>query len=99
MGLNKHLPLVEQRDDLYLERITLYNQSEDYPKARHLLSTRKFHPWEGGEGRVIQQYLICHLELAKQATCSGKYEEALTLLKQAENYPSNLGEGNRSAGK
>lgn len=91
--LNKYLPLVEQRDDLYLERITLYNQSEDYTKARHLLSTRKFHPWEGGEGKVIQQHIICHLELAKQAAGAGKYEEALELLNQAENYPSNLGEG------
>lgn len=91
--LNKHLYLVEQRDDLYLERITLYNRSGDYTKAKKLLSTRRFHPWEGGEGRVIQQYIICHLELAKQAVSTRKYEEALQLLDQAENYPSNLGEG------
>ncbi len=91
--LNKHLSLVDQRDDLYLERITLYNQSKDYGKAKSLLSAHTFHPWEGGEGKVIQQYLICCLELAKQAVSAGKYEEALGLLSQAENYPSNLGEG------
>ncbi|MBX3255879.1 MAG: DUF5107 domain-containing protein [Chitinophagaceae bacterium] len=91
--LNKYLPLVEQRDDLYLERITLYNQSEDYTKAKELLSVHIFHPWEGGEGKVIQQHIICHLELAKQAAGTGKYEEALQLLNQAESYPSNLGEG------
>ncbi|HRQ52334.1 MAG TPA: tetratricopeptide repeat protein, partial [Agriterribacter sp.] len=37
--------------------------------------------------------IICHLELAKQCAGNGRYEEALQLLGQAENYPSNLGEG------
>lgn len=91
--LNKHLPLVEQRDDLYLERITLYNQLGDHLNARRLLGAHKFHPWEGGEGKVTAQHIICHLELAKQAAGAGKYEDALQLLNQAENYPSNLGEG------
>lgn len=91
--LNDHLSLVEQRDDLYLERITLYNQTEDYTKVKALLSTRKFHPWEGGEGKVIQQYIICHIALAKRSVVSGDLEEALQLLTLSENYPSNLGEG------
>lgn len=91
--LNKHLLLVAQRDDLYLERITLYNQLGDYAEAKQLLSNYKFHPWEGGEGKVIQQHLICHLELARQLIAAGNYEEALQLLDNAEHYPPNLGEG------
>lgn len=91
--LNQHLSLVEQRDDLYLEQVTLYNQTGEYAQAKQLLSTRKFHPWEGGEGMVIKQYVICHIELAKQAVAQGRLEDALHLLSQAENYPSNLGEG------
>jgi len=91
--LNQYLPLAEQRDDLYLERVTLYNQAGEYAVAKQLLSTRKFHPWEGGEGMVIKQYVICHVELAKQAIEQGRLEDALHLLSQAENYPSNLGEG------
>ena len=91
--LEQHLALVEKRDDLYLERITLYNQSGKYQKAKDLLSDYKFHPWEGGEGKVITQYIICNLELAKQSIDEGNYNEALQLLTQAENYPSNLGEG------
>jgi len=91
--LNRYLPLVQQRDDLWLEIITLYNQLGNYTKARSLLSARKFHPWEGGEGMVIKQYLICNVELAKQSIAAGKYEDALELLNLAENYPSNLGEG------
>ncbi|MEO9004739.1 MAG: DUF5107 domain-containing protein, partial [Ginsengibacter sp.] len=91
--LEEHLSLVNQRDDLYLERITLHNQLGDYTKAKELLSNYKFHPWEGGEGKVIRQYLICHLELAKNSIEHSKYEVALQLLKEAENYPFNLGEG------
>jgi len=91
--LEKHLPLVEERDDLYLERITLYNQSGEYEIAQKLLSARQFHPWEGGEGKVILQFLICHIEMAKKALHEGANEQALQLLAKLENYPWNLGEG------
>lgn len=91
--LEKHLSLVESRDDLYLERVTLYNQLGAYQKAKDLIAAHQFHPWEGGEGKAVAQYLICQLELAKQAIACGKNEAALQLLEEAENYPSNLGEG------
>jgi tetratricopeptide (TPR) repeat protein len=91
--LEKHLSLVEQRDDLYLERITIYNQLGEYEKAQRLLASRHFHPWEGGEGKVISQFLICHIELAKKALCGGENEHTLKLLDKLENYPVNLGEG------
>ncbi len=91
--LENHLPLVESRDDLYLERITLYNQLAGYSKAKELIASYNFHPWEGGEGKVVGQYLICHLELAKQSIELGDYDDALKLLNKAEVYPINLGEG------
>jgi tetratricopeptide (TPR) repeat protein len=91
--LEKYRPLVESREDMYLERVTLYNQLGDYQKAKDLIAAFTFHPWEGGEGKVVGQYLLCHLELARQALKEGKAEEALQLLNEAENYPSNLGEG------
>jgi tetratricopeptide (TPR) repeat protein len=91
--LEKHLTATEQRDDLYLERITLYNQLGQYQTARQLLATRQFHPWEGGEGKVVGQYLICHIELAKQALRTDNPTESLNLLTAAETYPHNLGEG------
>ncbi len=91
--LEKHLNLVEQRDDLCIERITLYNQLAQYEKAKELIASRKFHPWEGGEGKVTGQYTLCRLELAKQAIAYECYAEALALLKETESYPHNLGEG------
>jgi tetratricopeptide (TPR) repeat protein len=91
--LERHLPLVEQRDDLYLERITLYNHTGGYEKARGLIASRKFHPWEGGEGKATGQYILCRLQLAKQAIDEKRFADALALLHETDVYPHNLGEG------
>jgi tetratricopeptide (TPR) repeat protein len=91
--LEQHLEQVEERDDLSIERITLYNQLGRYDEARRMIAERKFHPWEGGEGKITGQYVLCRIELAKQAIADGRYQEALTLLAETEQYPHNLGEG------
>ena len=91
--LKKYPELVEERDDLCIERITLYNQIGEYKIAYDLINKRQFHPWEGGEGKVIAQYLICRLELAKLAFKDKNYKEALRLMKETDKYPHNLGEG------
>lgn len=91
--LELHLFLVEQRDDLYLERVTLCNQNGQYLKAKALLDDRRFHPWEGGEGKVSAQYQLCRTELAKELMDEGDVDQALVLLRQAFEYPTNLGEG------
>ena len=91
--LENYLLLVEQRDDLYLERVAIYNQIGNYEKAYELIAARQFHPWEGGEGKVVYQFLLCHIEIAKKALSEGRNEYALQLLTEAETYPLNLGEG------
>lgn len=91
--LEEHLELVEERDDLSIERITLYNQLERYEEAKDLIDGRKFHPWEGGEGKITGQYVLCRVELAKRAIHEERYTDAIALLKETESYPHNLGEG------
>jgi len=91
--LEKHLPLVEDRDDLYLERVTLYNLLGQFEKAFELLMKRKLHPWEGGEENVSGQYVFSLTEMAKRAITNGEYIKALEFLEQAKVYPENLGEG------
>lgn len=91
--LDKFAALVQQRDDLYLEKITLHNNLGEYVTAKKLLAARQFHPWEGGEGKVIGQFLLCQTELAKQAILAGRFEEAIALLNETKQYPENLGEG------
>lgn len=91
--MEAHLPEVEQRDDLSIERITLYNQLGRYTEAKELIAARKFHPWEGGEGKITGQYVLCHIELAKIALSEKRYADALVLLDETDAYPFNLGEG------
>nr|WP_294895347.1 DUF5107 domain-containing protein [uncultured Pedobacter sp.] len=91
--LEKHLNLVLQRDDLYLERVSIYNFLGDYRMALELLNQRKFHPWEGGEGKVSAQYVYSLTELAKQEIQKGSFTKAIEKLVEAQQYPHNLGEG------
>jgi tetratricopeptide (TPR) repeat protein len=91
--LEQHLAVVNSRDDLYLERAALYNFLGVYDKAFELISSRKFHPWEGGEGKVSAQYCYSLVEMAKQKIRDGKFRDAIALLDQARVYPHNLGEG------
>ena len=81
------------RDDLYLEIAALHNFLGNPEKAYHLINTRKFHPWEGGEGRVSGQYIYSLVEMAKKQISAGKYHEAIESLTLAQTYPDNLGEG------
>ena len=55
------MDLVEKRDDLYIEFVTLYNNTSKNEEALRLIMNRKFHPWEGGEGKVIAQYVLSHV--------------------------------------
>jgi tetratricopeptide (TPR) repeat protein len=85
--------LAEQRDDLTLERITLLNLLGRYQEALDILTTRNFHPWEGGEGKVTGQYILSLVELAKEQLQVKTYRQAIDYLERALVYPDNLGEG------
>ena len=91
--LQKYPKLIQQRDDLVLEEITLLNQLGRYEEAMQKLDAHQFHPWEGGEGKVSSQYQIARVELAKQAISAKDYEKAVLLLNECLDYPPHLGEG------
>mgnify|MGYP002623553756 CR=1 FL=1 len=101
--LQKYPELIQQRDDLVLEEITLLNQTGHYEEAMRKLDAHQFHPWEGGEGKVPSQYQTARVELAKRllrekgTVNSEKFatavQEAIQLLNQCLEYPHHLGEG------
>ena len=91
--LEKYLEVVSKRDDLYLEYITLLNQCGEYEKALKCIESRRFHPWEGGEGKVPAQYQTAHLQLAKQFMKDEEYNKAMEHIDACFEYPENLGEG------
>jgi len=85
--------LVDRRDDLTLEFITLLNQCGQWEAALRHLSSRRFSPWEGGEGLVSAQYAYAHRALGRAALAAGNASDALEHFEAARRYPPNLGEG------
>ena len=91
--LDENFELVKQRDDLFLQYITLLNCKREYQKALEGIQSRRFHPWEGGEGTVSTQYRFALTQLAVAKIAAGESVAAIELLEQAIEYPENLGEG------
>lgn len=93
--MEAHGDLLEKRDDLYTEYITLLNVCGRYGEAYEKIMSHNFHPWEGGEGKIPAQYRTSLIRLAKAEANAGtsQKEKAVSLLEQALIYPHNLGEG------
>jgi len=91
--LDAHASLVERRDDLTVERVTLLNELGRWDEALSALSARRFSPWEGGEGLTSAQYVNAHRALGWAALEAGGAVEALAHFEAARVYPHNLGEG------
>jgi tetratricopeptide (TPR) repeat protein len=91
--LEKHASLVAERDDLYIERVSLLNRLGRHDEALSCLNARHFHPWEGGEGKVTGQYVFALREMARQQLEAGDPRGAIALLERARTFPDNLGEG------
>lgn len=91
--LDQYKEIAFTRDDLYLEYVTLLNQLGRYEEAIEMIRQRRFHPWEGGEGKVPAQYQLARVELVKMCLRTGKHGQALKMIDECFEYPSDLGEG------
>jgi len=90
--LEKWLELVRQRDDLCVELCALYNQTHQPDKALALVRSRRFQPWEGGEGGPLGQHVRSHLALGRRALGKGDCARACDYFAAALGAPANLGE-------
>ena len=92
-ALEANMDLVRARDDLSTEIATLYNQTGQPQKALDYMLSRRFHPWEGGTGRISRQYVRAHFLLGRAALKADDPQTALTHFEAAQStYPENLGE-------
>ncbi len=87
-----HEPLVRQRDDLAVEVCALLNQTGRPDRALSLLSSRRFQPWEGGEGQALAQYVASRLALGREALEEGRVADARLEFQSALTVPEKLGE-------
>ncbi|MBQ8987831.1 MAG: DUF5107 domain-containing protein, partial [Lachnospiraceae bacterium] len=89
----ENLSLIEKRDDLYTEYVTVLNLNGLHKEAYDATIHHNFQTWEGAEGKITTQYKTALLEMAKNAYLEGDDAKAENLLITALAYPINLGEG------
>jgi tetratricopeptide (TPR) repeat protein len=90
--MERHRALVNLRDDLTVEFCALLNQTGQHEQALHVLTGRKFQPWEGGEGGALAQHVRSHQGLGRQALAVGEGDKARVHFESALAAPQNLGE-------
>jgi tetratricopeptide (TPR) repeat protein len=91
--MEAHYHLVKSRDDLLVLYGEVLNGLREYEKTINVLMEHRFHPWEGGEGKVPALHIEARIGLAKRMIQAEHYAEAVTELEKALVYHENFGEG------
>lgn len=91
--IEAHEGLAEERDTLMLAYVRLLNMCGRYEDALDKLSNHRFHVWEGGEGKVADEYKTALFGIAEKCMAKGDFEKAIGLMERTLTYPDNLGEG------
>ena len=89
----RNIDLIDKRDDLYTEYVTLLNTCGRYDEAHQKIAAHNFRTWEGAEGKITAQFKLSLFMLAKNELDNGKPQKAVLLINEALSYPDNLGEG------
>ena len=90
--LESHRELLLQRDDATTEYCSLHIDAGRLDDAAAILHTRRFAPWEGGEGRVLAVWEDLHLAFAGRYEVAGDLISALVSVQKAIDVPTHLGE-------
>ncbi len=90
--LESHLATVQKSDPTVLRLAYLYNETGQYDKSLAILTTRRFHVWEGAAALHAPFVDACLLRGLKKLA-SGQSADALRDLQTANTYPENLQAG------
>ncbi len=88
----KYPELLAERDDCYLDKLTLISQTGDFEKAIEMARVKRFHIYEGGEGKLTKQHAWMHTLYGKELMESGQYKKAEEILYNGVNMPKSYGE-------
>lgn len=94
--LERHASLLGERDDLAVRYAELLLDAERVDEAWSLLTTRRFRPFEGGEGRVIAAFDRASCMRAEKLLDTNPHAAA-ALLESGLEPPRTLGEGRHPA--
>lgn len=83
---------VRNHDTVLVRLALLATQQKHYDQALGLLMPHRFKPWEGG-AIVREMYVLANVQKGRQALAARSAIEAEAALRQALEYPHNLGAG------
>lgn len=87
--LEKHRPVLEQRDDAVSRLVLVYAQLGRYQDAEKILAERHFNVWEGSRG-LRDAYEDVWLLSGRRHFRAGDFKQALADYRQALEFPFNL---------
>jgi tetratricopeptide (TPR) repeat protein len=90
--LEAHMATVQKSDPTVLRLAYLYNETGQFDKSLAILTTRRFHVWEGAEA-LRQPFVDACLLRGLARLVTGRNEEALQDFLLANTYPENLQAG------
>ena len=90
--LESRLAAVQKSDPATLRLAYLYNETGQYDKSLAILTTRRFHVWEGAEA-LRQPFVDACLLRGLERLAAGRNDAALQDFLLANTYPENLQAG------
>ena len=89
---DKYPKLLKERDDCYLDKLTLLSQQGKYKEAIDMAAVKHFHIYEGGEGKLTKQHAWMHVLYGNELAKNGDAAQAKQVYKNGINMPKSYGE-------
>ena len=90
--MEKYRSTVDKYDPCILRLAYTYNAVGRYAEAHEILTTRRFHVWEGADG-LLAPFVESCIGLGKAAMEKGDHKTALKYFEESTTYPANLQAG------
>lgn len=88
----KYPDLLAERDDCYLDKLTLVSQLGRFEEAIELARVKRFHIYEGGEGKLTKQHAWMHVLYGKELMESDDFAKSEQIYFNGVNMPKSYGE-------
>ncbi len=89
---DKYPELLKERDDCYLDKLTLLSQQGKFEEAIGLARVKRFHIYEGGEGKLTKQHAWMHVLYGNELVKNGNLQKAEEIYMNGINMPKSYGE-------
>ena len=90
--MEKYRSTVDKYDACILRLAYTFNAVGRYREAYEILTTRRFHVWEGADG-LLAPFVEACIGLGKEAVAKNDYRTALKFFEESTTYPENLQAG------